>query len=113
MRCLRDYPFGFESGLVSFASTQAEKLGFARTGYAYREYKNWRGIPKPYRCPFCKLAKGSGIPVDTQTHTVLKFVFENRTSGTNLGLFAGTDAEFTSRSGGLRLSDSGGPGSNS
>ena len=38
----------------------------------------------------------SGIPVDTQTHTVLKIVFENRTSGTNLGLFAGTDAEFTS-----------------
>jgi hypothetical protein len=52
----------------------------------------------------------SGIPVDTQTHTVLKIVFENRTSGTNLGLFAGTDAEFTSGSGGLQLSDSGGPG---
>ena len=24
------------------------------TGYEYREYKNWRGIPKPRRCPFCK-----------------------------------------------------------
>jgi rubredoxin len=24
----------------------------------YREYKNWRGIPKPRRCPFCKQAKG-------------------------------------------------------
>ena len=24
----------------------------------YREYKNWRGIPKPRRCPFCKKAKG-------------------------------------------------------
>jgi len=52
----------------------------------------------------------TGIPVDTETHTVLKMVFENRTSGTNLGLFAGTDANFTSGSGGLQLSDSGGPG---
>jgi hypothetical protein len=52
----------------------------------------------------------TGIPIDTQTHTVLKMVFENRTSGTNLGLFAGTDADFTSGSGGLELSDSGGPG---
>jgi hypothetical protein len=32
--------------------------GVAPTGYAYREYKNWRGIPKPRRCPFCKQAKG-------------------------------------------------------
>ena len=32
--------------------------GFAPTGYEYREYKNWRGIPKPRRCPFCKGAKG-------------------------------------------------------
>jgi hypothetical protein len=30
----------------------------APTGYQYREYKNWRGIPKPRRCPFCKRAKG-------------------------------------------------------
>ena len=30
----------------------------APTGYEYREYKNWRGIPKPRRCPFCKQAKG-------------------------------------------------------
>jgi hypothetical protein len=30
----------------------------APTGYEYREYKNWRGIPKPRRCPFCKRAKG-------------------------------------------------------
>ena len=28
------------------------------TGYEYQEYKNWRGIPKPRRCPFCKRAKG-------------------------------------------------------
>jgi hypothetical protein len=52
----------------------------------------------------------TGMPIDTQTHTVLKIVFENRTSGTNLGLFAGTDADFASGSGGLELSDSGGPG---
>jgi hypothetical protein len=52
----------------------------------------------------------TGIPIDTQTHAVLKMVFENRTSGTNLGLFAGTDADFASGSGGLELSDSGGPG---
>src|SRR4029077_8594750 len=32
--------------------------GIAPTGYAYREYKNWRGIPKPRSCPFCKQAKG-------------------------------------------------------
>jgi hypothetical protein len=28
------------------------------SGHEYREYKNWRGIPKPRRCPFCKRAKG-------------------------------------------------------
>jgi hypothetical protein len=32
--------------------------GIAPTGYEYREYKNWRGIPKSRRCPFCKQAKG-------------------------------------------------------
>ena len=32
--------------------------GAAPNGYEYREYKNWRGIPKPRRCPFCKEAKG-------------------------------------------------------
>jgi rubredoxin len=32
--------------------------GIAPTGYEYREYKNWRGIPKPRSCPFCKQAKG-------------------------------------------------------
>jgi hypothetical protein len=31
--------------------------GIAPTGYQYREYKNWRGIPKPRRCAFCKQAK--------------------------------------------------------
>ena len=32
--------------------------GTMLTGYEYRKYKNWRGIPKPRRCPFCKQAKG-------------------------------------------------------
>ena len=32
--------------------------GIAPIGYQYREYKNWRGVPKPRRCPFCKRAKG-------------------------------------------------------
>ena len=32
--------------------------GIAPTGYEYREYKNWRGISKPRRCPFCKQAEG-------------------------------------------------------
>ena len=26
-------------------------------GYHYCAYKNWRGIPRPRRCPFCKQAK--------------------------------------------------------
>jgi hypothetical protein len=52
----------------------------------------------------------TGIPVDTEAHAVLKIAFENNTSGTNLGLFAGTDAQFASGSGGLQLSGSGGPG---
>ena len=39
-------------------SLPVEKSGIAPTGYVYREYKNWRGIPKPRRCPFCKQAKG-------------------------------------------------------
>ena len=32
--------------------------GITPNGYVYREYKNWRGIPKPRRCPFCKQVKG-------------------------------------------------------
>jgi Restriction alleviation protein Lar len=39
-------------------SMPAEPSGTMPTGYEYREYKNWRGIPKPRRCPFCKRAKG-------------------------------------------------------
>jgi hypothetical protein len=52
----------------------------------------------------------TGMPVDTEAHAILKIAFENNTSGTNLALYAGTDAEFASGSGGLQLSASGGPG---
>ena len=52
----------------------------------------------------------SGAPVSTTANAVLKLAFENNTSGTNLGLFAGTAANFESGSGGTQLSDSGGPG---
>ena len=52
----------------------------------------------------------SGIPVNTKSNAVLKIAFANNTAGTNLGLFAGTSAEFASGSGGMQLSDSGGPG---
>jgi hypothetical protein len=45
--------------LVSFLnSLPGERSGIMPTGYEYREYKNWRGIPKPRRCPFCKKRKG-------------------------------------------------------
>ncbi len=52
----------------------------------------------------------TGMPVDTHAHTVLKIVFENNTSGTNLALCAGSMAEFASGTVGIQLSDSGGPG---
>jgi hypothetical protein len=50
------------------------------------------------------------MPVNAQANSVLKIAFENRTSGTNLALIAGTEANFTSGTGGTQLSDSGGPG---
>ncbi len=40
------------------SSPKENGSGIAPSGYEYREYKNWRGIPKPRRCPFCKQAKG-------------------------------------------------------
>jgi hypothetical protein len=52
----------------------------------------------------------TGTPVTTTAHTVLKITFENNTAGTNLGLLAGTLAQFESGTGGTQLSDSGGPG---
>jgi len=35
-----------------------KESGIVPIGYEYREYKNWRGIPKPRRCAFCKETKG-------------------------------------------------------
>jgi hypothetical protein len=36
--------------IVAFLeSLPAERTGIIPTGYEYREYKNWRGIPKPKR----------------------------------------------------------------
>lgn len=52
----------------------------------------------------------TGASVDVQIHSVLKIAFENKTSGTNLGLFVGTDADFASGTGRTQLSGSGGPG---
>src|ERR1700740_391671 len=46
---------GFESRTRCRAESGS---GITPNGYEYREYKNWRGIPKPRRCPFCKEAKG-------------------------------------------------------
>jgi hypothetical protein len=34
-------------------SLPADRSGILPNGYEYREYKNWRGIPKPRGCPFC------------------------------------------------------------
>jgi len=44
--------------LVSLPAERAS--GIAPTGYQYREYKNWRGIPKSRSrgCSFCKQAAG-------------------------------------------------------
>lgn len=52
----------------------------------------------------------SGAPVTSTTAAVLKFSFENTTSGTNLELCAGTGADFSAGTCPTRLSDSGGPG---
>ena len=57
---LGESPTGGTEPIATFLdSLPREKgSGIAPTGYEYREYKNWRGIPKPRRCPFCKQAKG-------------------------------------------------------
>jgi hypothetical protein len=52
----------------------------------------------------------TGTPVTTTAVTVLKLSFENKTSGTNLELCAGTAADFAAGTCSIRLSDSGGPG---
>jgi hypothetical protein len=52
----------------------------------------------------------TGAPVTTTTVTLLKLSFENKTSGTNLELCAGTATDFAAGTCSTRLSDSGGPG---
>ena len=52
----------------------------------------------------------TGMPVASTSDSPLKITFENLTSGTNLSLCAGTNADFTAGNAGLSLSDSGGPG---
>jgi hypothetical protein len=52
----------------------------------------------------------TAAPVTATTVTVLKLSFENKTSGTNLELCAGTAADFAAGTCSIRLSDSGGPG---
>ena len=52
----------------------------------------------------------SGSPFASVGPGVLRISFVNNTSGTNLVLCAGTDAQFASGTCGIRLSDSGGPG---
>jgi hypothetical protein len=52
----------------------------------------------------------TGMPVASQAHTPLKITFENNSGGTNLGLWAGSVADFEKGSAGTQLSDSGGPG---
>jgi hypothetical protein len=52
----RAKPKRVEAFLDSFPRQSGS--GIAPVGYEYREYKNWQGIPKPRRCPFCKKAKG-------------------------------------------------------
>ena len=56
--------------------------GIAPTGYEYREYKNWRGIPKPRRCPFCKQMKGKN---SKEPWRVFRRVSELRCEGTEAG----------------------------
>jgi hypothetical protein len=52
----------------------------------------------------------TGTPVNSTSATPLKITFENNTAGTNLALYAGPIASFTSGTGATQLSDSGGPG---
>ena len=49
-------PASPESIAAFLDSMPAERLGITPIGFEYGECKNWRGIPKPRRCPFCKKA---------------------------------------------------------
>jgi len=54
----------------------------------------------------------TGMPVSGPTSAIVKLVFGNLTSGTNLELCAGSTADFSSGTCALSLSSSGGPGFN-
>jgi hypothetical protein len=54
----------------------------------------------------------TGMPVSGPAPAVVKLVFGNLTSGTNLELCAGSSADFSSGACPIRLSSSGGPGFN-
>ncbi len=54
----------------------------------------------------------TGMPISGPGSTVVKLVFSNLTSGTNLELCAGSTADFSSATCTLSLSTSGGPGFN-
>jgi hypothetical protein len=52
----------------------------------------------------------TGEAVDTTVNTVLKFAFENNTSGTSLSLCAGSETDFEAGNTAKLLSKSGGLG---
>ena len=54
----------------------------------------------------------TGVPVSGPAPAVIKLVFGNLTSGTNLELCAGSSADFSSGTCAITLSSSGGPGFN-
>jgi hypothetical protein len=45
-------------------SMPADRAGVMPTGYEYREYKNWPGIPNPRRCRRCS-GSASGAVTET------------------------------------------------
>jgi hypothetical protein len=77
---------------------------FKRKGPAFHRafHCQWQAVER--------IMNSTLTPVNTKSSAVLKIAFANNTAGTNLGLFAGRDAEFTSGTGGTQLSDSRGPG---
>ena len=52
----------------------------------------------------------TSIPIATKVNATLKLSFENKTSGTNLSLCAGSDVDFNAKKCTTILSSSGGPG---
>jgi len=52
----------------------------------------------------------TSIPISTKVNTTLKLSFENKTSGTNLSLCAGSAVDFNAKKCATSISGSGGPG---